>query len=103
MNDLYYLDTKTVMDPSVVHEVRSIETCDKEQYDIFVQERFVICQRPITYKITKNKLSIFRKQPKKAHTKTNYQAASLKENCSLFARLYISCPARDGDLSTKTK
>ena len=35
-NDLYCLDTKIAMDPSVVHEVQSIETCGKEQYDIFV-------------------------------------------------------------------
>ena len=28
-NDLYFLDTKTVMDPTVVYEVQSIATCGK--------------------------------------------------------------------------
>ena len=40
--DLYCLDTNVVMDPSVVYEVQSIETCRKEQYDIFAQGRLVI-------------------------------------------------------------
>ena len=59
----------------------------------------MICQRPITDTITKNKFSLFHKQPKKAYTKTNYQAASLKANCSPFLRIYISCRTRDGDLT----
>ena len=40
--DLYCLDTKVITDPSVVYEVQSIETCRKEQYDIFAQGRLVI-------------------------------------------------------------
>ena len=60
-NDLYCLDTKVVMDPSVVYEVQSIETCGKDQYDIFVQDRLVTCQTLITDTITKNKFSLFQK------------------------------------------
>ena len=61
-NDLYCLDTKTAMDLTVVHEVK---TCGKEQYDIFGQERFVTCQRSISDTITKNNFRYFKNNLRK--------------------------------------
>ena len=38
--------------------------------------------------------------PSKAKSSDKLQIASLKSNCSLFSRLYVSCQVRDGDLKT---
>jgi hypothetical protein len=47
--------------------------------------------------IRKNKLHLF-STPAPKKSKTSEQVSSLKSNCVLFARLYISCQSRDGDL-----
>ena len=68
-NDLCCLDTKVVMNPSVVHDVQSIETGGKEQYDIFVQEILVICQKPITDTIRRTHFRYFENNLRKPISK----------------------------------
>lgn len=69
----------------------------KEQYEIYVEERLEKCEKPITEVITKNKLALFR-TPAKRSSRQKMQVTALKNDCSLFSRLFISCQTRDGDL-----
>ena len=45
--------------------------------------------------IQRNRLSLFNSPPLEL---SSSKASSVKSDCSLFARLYISCQTRDGDL-----
>ena len=68
----------------------------REQYALFVRERFEEQQKTITDPLKKNKLPLFSK--KKNLTKVDHQVAALKEDRSLFGRLYIASQNCDGDL-----
>ena len=48
--------------------------------------------------ISKNKLPLFREKNTLTTTKEKLQVVSLKQDCKLFASLYLSCQSRDGDL-----
>ena len=51
--------------------------------------------------IKRNKIQLFSSPPApKETTKDKMKIASLKSNCSLFSRLYISCQVREGDLDS---
>ena len=97
--DLLVLDTRDIADTSVIESVRKVEALGEEQYQVFVKERLDKCEKPITEVITKNKLPLFRNQSVRCHSsRQKMQITSLKNDCSLFSRLYISCQTRDGDL-----
>lgn len=97
--DLLVLDTKTVMNESVVHTVKTIEETGLQQYNTYVKERFEDNPaRPVSDTIKKNNLRLFSKPSSKVQSKAKYQLTSLKTSCDLFARLYISCQARQGNL-----
>ena len=68
----------------------------KAQYDSYVQERLIDRSKRITDPIKKNNL--LSTLSKKCQSKEKAQVASLKEDCSLFSRLYIACQCRDGNL-----
>ena len=96
--DLLVLDTRDIMSSSVTETVRRVETIGEELYKKYVEERLEKCEKPITEVITKNKLALFRTPVKHQPSKEKMQVAVLKNDCSLFSRLFISCQARDGDL-----
>lgn len=54
--------------------------------------------KPITHPIKRNKLPLFSRPTAKAVSKKQAQVSALKDDCSLFSRLYISCQTREGDL-----
>lgn len=54
--------------------------------------------KPITDPIKRNKLPLFSQPPTKVVSKKQAQVAALKDDCSLFSRLYIACQSREGDL-----
>ena len=82
--DLLVLDTRVIMDTSVVETVRRVETIGEEQYKNYVEERLEKCEKPITKVITKNKLAFFRIPVKHQSSKQKMQVTALKNNCSLF-------------------
>lgn len=96
--DLLVLDNRDLAHPAVVNSVRRIEALGSEQYEMFKKERLIECTVPITDTLSKNKLPLFRSPPPKMQSKHKFQLASLKSDCSLFSRLYISCQTREGDL-----
>lgn len=67
-----------------------------DQHAQFVKERLEEHSKSINDPITKNHMSIFLR--KKQPTKQKTQLSVLKEDCSLFSRLYIACQSRDGEL-----
>ena len=53
---------------------------------------------PIYDTIKRNNLHLFSRPPIKGKSTKQHQISSLKNNCSLFSRLYIAAQVRDGDL-----
>lgn len=96
--DLLSLDTKDIMPKEVVESVKNIQKVGQDQYKAFVTEKMIQRTKPITDPIKRNKLPLFSRLPIKAASKKQAQVAALKDDCSLFSRLYIACQSRDGDL-----
>jgi len=96
--DLLVLDTRDVLDTSVVEAVRKAEILGEKQYKEFFKERLIKCEKPISDVIPKNKLTLLRYSPAKSLSKQKMQVTALQNDCNLFSRLYISCQTRSGDL-----
>ena len=96
--DLLRLDTRDVMDPAVVSSVCSAEKKGVEQYQIFVAERLQDQSTLISEPIKKNKLLLFSRPPPAKKSSASLRVSSLKNDVSLFSRLYIACQSRDGNL-----
>lgn len=90
-NDLLVLDTRNIVDESVRESVQKVEVLGMEQYNNFIKERLVDCTVPITDVLSKNKLALFSSPPPKRPSKQKMQVTALKNDCSLFSRLYIAC------------
>ena len=95
--DLFVLDTKVLAEESAVSRMTQIELTGKKQCETFISERLVERKKPLTDPITRNKLSFFATSSQKSSRATQ-QLSSMKRDCSLFSRLYISCQTRNGDL-----
>ena len=97
-NDLLKLDSRDVVDPAVAKGVQKAHEVGKEQYDSFVAERLMSGSKKLDDPIHKNKLFLFKTQPPRHASSKDKAISSLKSNCSLFSRLFISCQTRNGDL-----
>ena len=97
-NDLLVLDTRDILDASVIETLKKVEGEGKRQYDAFVEERLVYKSKSVYDVIPQNKFAIFRTPLSRSASKDKLQIAFLKQNCSLFSRLYISCQVRNGNL-----
>ena len=95
---LIVLDTKEIMPECVVQAIKTAEQKDQSQYDQYVEERLVKCSKAVTDTIHRNKFPLFRTTENPASQKTRNQISVLKSDCNLFARLYIACQAREGNL-----
>lgn len=96
--DLLVLDSRDVADPAVINTLHQIEKLGQEQYDTYVNERLVHQIKPITDPIKRNNLPLFSRPPVREKSRTKLQVLSLKNDCSLFSRLFIASQTRDGDL-----
>jgi len=76
-----------------------VENIGKTQYNSYVEKVLIKGEVSIADSISRNKLDLFSSAPKKTKSADKLQIDSLKSDCTLFARLYISCQARDGDMS----
>ena len=92
--DLLVLDTRDILDPSVAVTIKNIIRNGKQQYETFVEKR---C-KSILDPIKSNKNYLFSCPPAKTASEEKQQIATLKQNCSLFALLYVSCQVREGNL-----
>ena len=97
--ELICLDTHDIMDEEAAKSVRQAEELGVQQYQSFVEERLVNGSKPLSDRITKNKLQLFGQPPARSNSQSTSKLQSLKSDCSLFSRLYIACQSRDGDLN----
>ncbi|KAJ8385835.1 hypothetical protein AAFF_G00181910 [Aldrovandia affinis] len=88
--DLLVLDSRDLADPAVINTLHQIEKLGQEQYDTYVNERLVHQTKPITDPIKRNNLHIFNRPPVREKSRTQFQVLSLKNDCSLFSRLFIA-------------
>ncbi|CAC5382291.1 unnamed protein product [Mytilus coruscus] len=96
--DLLVLDTGDIVDPKVANTVRNIEQIGNDKYHEYVRERLDKRTTPLSDPIKQNKLHLFSRQELRSESKEKRQISSLKQNCSLFSQLYVSCQVRDSDL-----
>ena len=96
--DLLVLDSRDLADAAVIDTLRQIKSLGQEQYDTYVNERLVSQTKPITDPIKRNKLPLFSRPPVREKSRAQLQRSSLKNDCSLFSRLYIASQIRSGDL-----
>ena len=87
--ELLVLDTRDILDTSVGEKVRKAEMVGEEQHQIFVEERLIKCDKPVTHVISKNKLQLFNHKSAKYPSKHKTQVAALTNDCNLFSRLYL--------------
>ena len=92
--DLLVLDTKEIGSPEAVCTLQEIREIGQKQCDAFIQECLVKRTKSLYEPIKNNKLQLF-STPAFKISKSSQQISSLKSNCALFARLYISCQSRD--------
>ena len=97
-SDLLVLDSRNIADAAVADTVQQIEQIGVKQYEAYVDERLVNQKMPIYDTIKRNNLHLFSRPPIKGKSTMQHQISSLKNNCSLFSRLYIATQVRDGDL-----
>ena len=93
--DRLVLDTHDILDPSVPVTIKNIVKNGKQQY---VEERLEKICKSILDPIKSNKNYLFSCPPAKTASKEKQQIATLKQNCSLFAQLYVSYQVSEGDL-----
>ena len=96
--DILVLDTRDIVGPEVAATVRHIRRSGQEQYEEFISERLDTRTKHLSDPIKRNKFPLFSSPPPRAVSNDKAQITSLKQNCSLFSQLYISCQVRDGDL-----
>ena len=96
--NLMAIHTKDIMDDSVVATAKNVQKIGEEQFCLFVKERFIDRSKPVTDPLKNNNLPTFSTPTKKAVSKDQAKVKLLKEDCSLFGRLYIACQTRDGNL-----
>ncbi|KAG0721997.1 hypothetical protein GWK47_045289 [Chionoecetes opilio] len=97
-SDLLVLNSRDFVDTAVADTVRQMEKLGLEQYETYVEERLVNQTVPITDPIKRNNLHLFSRPPVREKSRKQLQMSSLKNDCSLFSRLYIASQIRHGDL-----
>ena len=81
--DLLVLDTRDILHISIGEAIRKVETLGEEQYQNFVDERLIKCEKPITDVISKNKLALFSYKQTRPPSKHKMQVAALKNDCTV--------------------
>lgn len=97
---LYNISSKKVADLDVVNTVQKIEEIGKRQYREFANERLCKGSQHLKDPIKMNKFPLMSKPvPKTDNLKA--QKSAMKNDCSLFGRLYIATALRgSGDVNT---
>ena len=96
--ELTGLDTGNVLNESVVETVRNIEAIGKEQFNSYYKDVLVECTRSIHEPIKRNNFPLFSCPKVKPKSKQSKNVQSLKNDVSLFSRLYIVAQNRECDM-----
>jgi hypothetical protein len=87
--DLLAVDTRDIMSDGVVEAVKNVLKIGQEQYTSYVECRLKYRTTPISEPIPRNKLVLFHNSDEKVQSKDKSKVVQLKNDCSLFSRLYI--------------
>ena len=98
--DLSTLDMGIIMDESVVNTIRTIEALGKEQFNSYYKSVLVDCTSSIHDPIKRKSLPVFKSPKQKSKSKQSKIVENLKNDVSLFSRLYIVAKNRDCDMLT---
>ena len=96
-HELVQIHTRSCAKQKAIERLRSIVVVGKEQYQQFVNERFVERTRTINDTSKRNSLTIF-KENAKLNIKSKEREVNLKSDYSLFSRLFIANQSRHGDM-----
>jgi len=96
--DLLVLDTREILDAEVVNCIRKMEVLGENQRNEFFKSRLVERTTPLSERITKNNLRLFKWRPEKDKSRTQEQLLSMKRDRNLFSTLYVASQLRDADL-----
>ena len=92
--DLLVLDSKEILDDTVVRTVRNIETIGAHLHSEYVEQRLVKATTAISHPLPKQQLPLFSKRGTKVRSRSQLEVADLKVDRDLMSRLYISCQSR---------
>ena len=96
--DLIVLHSKDIIDPAVTDNIQSMESRGQVQFKEYMSERIETRTKSLYEPIKRNKLLLLSTPITKQMTSTASQISALKQDCNLFARLYIGSQSGDGDL-----
>ena len=99
-DELIALETRNVMDATVVNTIRTVESLGQEQYQRYRQAVIIDHTQSIHDPIKKNSLPLFRSPQKKLKSKQTGKMSLLKNDVSIFSHLYIVMQHRQSDMST---
>ena len=97
-NNLLVLDTKDIVGNLVVSTVRTVKEVGRKQFMDCVEKRLVKRAEVVDKTIKRNNLALFDCPTKRKKTADQQLVSSLRKQCSLFSRLYVSCQLRGRDL-----
>ena len=92
--DLLVLDTRVIVDSTVVDTIQKIEKLGQEMCAPFFKERLVDCIRPLSDTVTKANLRLFCSRQHKEKSRDQKQLKAMKLDRTLFSTLYIVCQVR---------
>ena len=96
--DLVILDTKDIAGFAAAETVMNAKRIGQEQFETFTRECLLDRTKAVDDPIPRNKLKVFSTSTPRSRSKGQQQLASVKNDRELFARLYIVCQTRDGNL-----
>ena len=98
-DELCHITTRAVAAQSVTVTVHTVEEVGKKLFADYVNERLVQKDLTIFQPLQKNSLPLLGTHARKpAAGKIQQSLKALKADCNLFARLYVACQNRDGNL-----
>jgi len=95
-DNLFALDTKQIMSLDALVRLRKGEEVGMAQYESFIAERLMQESKSLCTPIKRNNLRVFNDPASNVASKTKQQLSSVRNDCLLFSRLYISCQMREG-------
>ena len=96
--DLFILDSKDIAGPAAVETVMNAKKIGQEQFEAFTRECLLDRTKAVDDPIPRNKLKVFSTSTPRSKSKGQQQLISVKNDRELFARMYIGCQTRDGNL-----
>ena len=98
-SELLNISTKAIANEDVVTAVTTAKEKGQASYLTFLDERLQKRTKLLSDPIQTNRIPLFSNQNKSLRKTKDLKLKTAKSNCNLFARLYIGCQARGGDLN----